>query len=164
MDWQHFYSGAMLFPIKMKMVFAGLLLLLLILAHVFNRKQKIVSHGVFFLYGVCLLAAVGLGYFGGELVYGSKSAKQVLLQGPTAMGADLFQQNCSACHFSDSTADKIGPGLKGVFKQPKFPASGRPTTEKNFRSLLVQPLDSMPPFGHLTEEEVSDLIAFLKTL
>ena len=164
MDWHHFYGGGMLLPIQMKMVFAGLLLLLLILAHVVNRKQKIVSNGLFFLYGVCLIAAVGLGYFGGELVYGSKSAEQKPLQGSTASGAALFQQNCSGCHFSDSTADKIGPGLKDVFKQAKFPTSGRPATEENFRSLLVKPLDSMPPFGHLTQEEVSDLIDYLQTL
>lgn len=164
MDWQHFYSGGMLLPIKMKIMLAFLLLLLLILAHVFNRKQKIVSNGVFFLYTICLLAAVGLGYFGGELVYGSKSPKEELLKGSTASGAAIFQQNCSGCHFSDSTADKIGPGLKGIFKQPKFPASGRPATEENFKSVLVKPLDAMPPFRHLTQEEVSDLIAYLKTL
>ena len=32
MDWQHYYAGAWLFPIKMKLPLAGLLLILLVFA------------------------------------------------------------------------------------------------------------------------------------
>src|SRR4030067_1074900 len=42
MDWQHFYGGALLFPIKMKLVLAGILIIFLFLAVVFGiRGEKL---------------------------------------------------------------------------------------------------------------------------
>ncbi len=76
----------------------------------------------------------------------------------------VFSQNCSACHLTDSTAVKIGPGLKGVFKGDTFPVSDLPVSAENFRKQLQAPFDKMPPFGHLTPEQVEALIAYLKTL
>jgi cytochrome c2 len=107
---------------------------------------------------------IGLGYFGGELVYGTKAPAAEVVEGPAAEGAMVFQQNCSACHLTDSTATKIGPGLKGVFKGDKFPVSGLAVSEDNFRKQLQKPLGKMPPFGHLSPEQVEALIAYLKTL
>jgi mono/diheme cytochrome c family protein len=164
MDWQHFYGGALLFPIKMKLVLAGVLLIFLILAVIFGFLGENFTRVVMALYVCCLLSAVGLGYFGGELVYGTKAPAGAVSEGPAAEGARVFQQNCSACHLPDSTAKKIGPGLKGVFKQDKFPVSGQPVSEENFKKQLAKPLDKMPPFGHLPPEQVDALIAYLKTL
>ena len=107
---------------------------------------------------------IGLGYFGGELVYGTKVPAAGVAEGPAAEGAIVFKQNCSACHLTDSTATKIGPGLKGVFKGDKFRVSGWPVSEDNFRKQLQAPFDKMPPFGHLSPEQVEALIAYLKTL
>jgi len=76
----------------------------------------------------------------------------------------VFQQNCSACHLTDSTAKKIGPGLKGIFKLDKFPVSGKPVSEENFKSILQKPFDKMPPFGHLAPEQVDALTEYLKAL
>ncbi|MGD9362793.1 MAG: cytochrome c, partial [Desulfobacterales bacterium] len=116
------------------------------------------------LYMLCLFSVIGLGYFGGELVYGTKTPTAEVAEGPTANGAKVFQQNCSACHLTDSTATKIGPGLKGVFKADTFPVSGLAVSDDNFRKLLQKPLGKMPPFGHLPPEQVEALIAYLKTL
>ena len=154
MDWQHFYSGAMIFPIKMKLVLAGVLLIFLVLAVAFGFLGEKFTRVVMALYACCLLSAVGLGYFGGELVYGTKAATATAAEGPAAEGAVVFKKNCSACHRSDSTAKKIGPGLKGLFKQDKFPISGQPVSEENFKKQLATPLDKMPPFGHLPPEQV----------
>ena len=164
LDWQHFYSGAMLFPIKMKLVLAGILIIFLILAVIFGFFSETFSKIVIPLYALCVLTAVGLGYFGGELVYGTKVAEKSIAEGPAAEGAVIFQQNCSACHLTDSTATKVGPGLKGLFKQNKFPVSGHQVSEENFRKLLQKPIAKMPPFGHLQPEQVEALIAYLKTL
>ena len=164
MDWQHFYGGALIFPIKMKLVLAGVLLIFLTLAVIVGFFGEKFSTIVLALYGLCLLSAIGLGYFGGELVYGTKAPAEATAEGPAAVGAMVFQQNCSACHLTDSTANKIGPGLKGVFKLGKFPASGQPVSEENFKKLLQKPFDKMPPFGHLTPEQVDALTAYLKTL
>ena len=164
MDWLHFYGGAMLFPIKMKLVLAGVLLVFLILAIVFGLLGENFTKIFLALNLLCLLTSVGLGFFGGELVYGTKAPEESVAESPATRGAAVFQQNCSACHFTDSTANKIGPGLKGVFKRDKFPVSGQAVSEDNFRKLLVKPYQNMPPFGHLPPEEVDALVAYLKTL
>jgi hypothetical protein len=164
MDWQHFYGGSLLFPIKMKLALAGILIIFLILAIIFGFLGKSFSKILISLYVLCLFSVIGLGYFGGELVYGTKAPATGISEGPAADGAMVFSQNCSACHLTDSTVVKIGPGLKGVFKGDTFPGSGLPVSEENFRKQLQEPFDKMPPFGHLTPEQVDSLIAYLKTL
>jgi len=116
------------------------------------------------LYVLCLFSVIGLGYFGGELVYGTKVPAAGVAEGPAAEGAIVFKQNCSACHLTDSTATKIGPGLKGVFKGDKFLVSGWPVSEDNFRKQLQKPFDKMPPFKHLKEEELKAIVDYLKAL
>lgn len=164
MDWQHYYGGSMLFPIKAKLVLAGVLLVFLIFTVIFGASRKTYSMSLLALYFLCLLTVVGLGYFGGELVYGKKSPVDELPAGLAAKGAAVFEQNCSVCHFTDSTQTKIGPGLKEVFKQDKFQVSGLKVSEENFRKQLNTPFSKMPPFGHLSEEQVEGLTAYLKTL
>ena len=163
MDWQHFYGGSLLFPIKMKFVLTAILIVFLLLAVIFGFWGERFSKFMSFLYVLCLFSVIGLGYFGGELVYGTKVDAEVS-KGPAAEGSMIFIQNCSACHLTNSTATKIGPGLKGVFKGDKFPVSGRPVSEENFRKQLQEPFDKMPPFGHLAPGQVEALIAYLKTL
>ena len=164
MDWQHFYGGAMLFPIKMKLVLASLLLIILTLALVFGLMGNASSKAVFMLYLFSLMTVISLGYFGGELVYGTRTAEKEVSEGLAAEGAGIFQQNCSACHFADKTANKVGPGLKGIFKRDKFPASGQPVSGENFRKQLLTPFGTMPSFGYLTEAQVAALVAYAKTL
>ncbi|MGB5745429.1 MAG: c-type cytochrome [Desulfobacterales bacterium] len=73
------------------------------------------------------------------MVYGTKGPAAAAAEGPAAEGAMVFQQNCSACHLTASTANKIGPGLKGIFKLDKFPVSGKTVSEENFKSILQKP-------------------------
>ncbi len=164
MDWQHFYAGSLLFPIKMKLALAGILFFFLILAIIFGFFGKSFSKILVSLYLLCLICVIGLGYFGGELVYGTKAPATEISEGPAADGAMVFSQNCSACHLTDSTATKIGPGLKGVFNADTFPVSGWPVSDENFRKQLQSPFDKMPPFGHLQPDQVEALMAYLKTL
>lgn len=164
MDWQHFYGGSPLFPVKMKLLLAGILIIFLILAAIFGAFGKKLSKLGIALYVLCLFCVIGLGYFGGELVFAIKAPAAGASEGPAAEGAEVFKKNCSACHLTDSTATKIGPGLKGVFKAAKFPISGSPVSEENFRKQLQKPFNKMPPFGHLPSEQVEALIAYLKTL
>jgi cytochrome c2 len=164
MDWQYRFGGAWLFEIKMKLVLAGILLLLLILAAVYGALAGAFTKTVLALYALCLLTVVGLGYFGGELVYGTKTPAVAEATGLAAEGAQVFNQNCSTCHLTDTTATKVGPGLMGVFKQTKFPISGRPVSDDNFRQILKTPYNKMPSFGLLSDEQVSALLDYLKTL
>jgi mono/diheme cytochrome c family protein len=79
-------------------------------------------------------------------------------------GRDVFASRCAACHDPDSTRTIIGPGLKGLLRNPTLPASGHPATAESIRFQLRQPLGRMPSFAYLTDEEVEDLIAYLNTL
>lgn len=164
-DWQQYYGGALLFPITMKMVLAAVLVVCLAIAVKLGLRKEYGPMRVIPVYALSLLAAIGIGYFGGELVYGTKpSAGEVFANPAAEKGAALFNKTCSVCHFPDKTETKVGPGLKGLFQREKLPISGRPATDTNVRLTLKTPIDQMPPFNWLSEEQVDELIAFLKTL
>ena len=148
----------------MKLALAGILLFLLLVAVVYAALSGTFTKTLLAIYALCLVTVIGLGYFGGELVYGTKTGTGAETKSLAAEGAALFKQNCSACHFTDSTKVKVGPGLKGLFDQDKFPVSGNPVSDDGFRQLLKTPYSKMPPFGHLADEQVSALLDYLKTL
>lgn len=81
-------------------------------------------------------------------------------------GAQQFRRKgCSTCHDTESTEFGFGPGLQGLFERDKMPKSGRPVSEAAVRRQLREPYDAMPSFKEkLTDEELEDLVAYLKTL
>ena len=84
-------------------------------------------------------------------------------QGDPEKGKEVFQQ-CSVCHNSDSTEKKMGPGLKGLFKQDKM-TNGKKPTEANVRAKVDEGGNGMPAYKEiLSDDEKNDLIAYLKTL
>ena len=79
----------------------------------------------------------------------------------------MFQKNCVLCHNADQAEKKIGPGLKGVFKNKELPASHKPATEANGRAQIENGslAKGMPAFGaKLSKVEIDSLIAYLKSL
>lgn len=84
MDWQYFYGGSLLFPIKMKLLLAGILTIFLILTFVFGSFGKRLSKLVIALHVLCLFSVIVLGYFGGELVYGTKAPAPGVVERPAA--------------------------------------------------------------------------------
>ena len=170
LDWQHFYGGSLIFPIKMKLGLTVALLVLL-LAVVFTGKrsekqtiQRLLVH----LIG--LLVVISLGYFGGELIYGKRTTSIQTTSNNAAdtetvvAGAKLFEKSCSFCHFTDSTDTKVGPGLKGLFEREKMSFSGWPVSDDSLRRQLKTPFKEMPPFESLTDEEIKSLADYLKSL
>jgi cytochrome c len=108
------------------------------------------------------------GYFLLRTAFGPDSLSAApafpLLQGEAKKGSSLFSLHCAACHYADREDAKTGPGLKGLFQKGLLPASGRRATEPNIRQQLKEPFRSMPAFGSLSAQELSDLIAYLRTL
>ena len=88
----------------------------------------------------------------------------VIPTGNAESGAALFVAQCSACHFADQEEAKFGPGLAGLLKKERLPSSDRPATLENVRSQILKPYQSMPAFTDLSEEAMSDLLAYLNTL
>jgi mono/diheme cytochrome c family protein len=81
-----------------------------------------------------------------------------------AAGQALFSSLCNGCHHIDRTAWILGPGLKGLLKEPRLPVSGRPATAENIFHQLRKPFKDMPSFKNLSDEEAFTLIAYLNTL
>ena len=68
-DWQHRYGGRYETLIVIKMILAVVLTGLLGYSIVLNR-QGAETKKLFLIYALCLVCAVGLGFSGGQLVYG----------------------------------------------------------------------------------------------
>jgi len=79
-------------------------------------------------------------------------------------GKNIFDAKCKFCHNAYNTEILVGPGLKGILKNPELPVSKRPAAPENIRRQLRQPFSRMPSFENLSDEEVEDIIAFLNTL
>ena len=91
-------------------------------------------------------------------------------KGSAEKGAQVFEEDCSICHYADRTDTKLGPGMKGLFKNQLLPASHKPATEENVRAQITKgdphgkPMP-MPAFGdQLNSRQMDDLLAYLKTL
>lgn len=70
MDWQHTYEGEWINLIKIKMLLAFVMIILLSVSIKINAKNDSVSLGALIIYALCLLTGIGLGFTGGELMYG----------------------------------------------------------------------------------------------
>jgi hypothetical protein len=92
------------------------------------------------------------------------STEKSFYEGDIERGSQLFAQKCLACHFSDSKEKKSGPGLKNLLKKEALPYSGKPATIENVKIQLQRPALVMPAFKNLTDQELSDLLTYLKTL
>jgi uncharacterized membrane protein len=114
MDWQHRYGGAWLFPIKVKIGLAVLLLVLLIVALILGRKFKENSIRVLAIYGLCLLNVTALGYFGGELIYGGSGPLPAAETEEIQVSAEQFNTSCSACHPGGGNSIKANLPLKSA--------------------------------------------------
>ncbi len=86
------------------------------------------------------------------------------ITGDAEKGALLFQKNCSTCHFADRESYKVGPGLKGILRKKELPVSHRASTPENVIRQLRTPYLAMPAFPSLADQEIADLLAYLKTI
>lgn len=102
--------------------------------------------------------------------------------GPAAAGWETFQVTCASCHSIDGTSagGRLAPNLTHFASRTTFAAATLSNTEQHLREWLADPSSlkpmrpelndlavgrilGMPNLG-LTDQEISDLIAFLGTL
>ena len=85
--------------------------------------------------------------------------------GNAEKGKDAFEQNCGVCHNADSTERKMGPGLKGLYKKSEL-ANKKKVNDANVLEFINKGSEKgMPAFAdQLTDQEKTDLVAYLKTL
>ena len=91
--------------------------------------------------------------------------KTAASKGSATKGKEVFDQKCGICHFADSDAKKIGPGLKGISKRGTFTVNNNKVTDDNLRTWIENGDSLMPPFKDvLDEQQIKDVIAYVKTL
>jgi uncharacterized membrane protein len=162
LDWRHFYAGAWIFPIKMKLGLAAALIILLIAADVQGRRVQRKSKGFPTIYILCVLNVVALGYFGGELVFGTGSPGGSGKVKETRVSAEQFTKNCSSCHPNGGNAIKPNLPLRAAPQLSDF---------KTFLAYVRSPKARdgsetvMPPFAadRLTEEQAKEIYDYVIT-
>lgn len=99
-------------------------------------------------------------------------------EGNAENGNTLFQANCATCHGPGGKGD--GPVGKALQPPPrdftvgdfKFDADGdgTPGTDADLNEVIIKGAGSfggsplMAPWGHLPESDISDLLAFVRSL
>jgi cytochrome c len=104
------------------------------------------------------------------------SGSVALAQGDAANGEKVFNK-CKACHAVDEPENKIGPHLVGIFGRPAgsvedfrysnaMKESGVTWNEETIAAFLADPRGYIKgnrmALAGLKEEEIADLIAYLK--
>lgn len=118
MDWLHFYGGAWLFPIRMKILLASTLAVVLLICLLLERRAHVMRRTLLFFLTLGFMASAGLGYFGGELVFSRHKPPESPVSKPSQKGAEAFAKACASCHpngdnpFKPELAPITAPQLK----------------------------------------------------
>jgi len=77
----------------------------------------------------------------------------------------VFDKKCAVCHYADSDAKKIGPGLKGLYKRGTFTVNNNKVNDETLRTWIENGDNLMPPFKDALEPpQIKDVVAYVKTL
>jgi mono/diheme cytochrome c family protein len=81
-------------------------------------------------------------------------------------GKEVFDKKCGVCHYADSDAKKIGPGLKGLYKRGTFTVNNNgKVTDESVKTFIENGDTLMPPFKDVLEQpQIKDVVAYVKTL
>jgi len=85
--------------------------------------------------------------------------------GSATRGKEVFDKKCAMCHFADSDAKKIGPGLKGLSKRGTFTVNGNKVTTEALTTWIENGDSMMPGMKEALEPgQIKDVVAYVKTL
>jgi mono/diheme cytochrome c family protein len=79
-----------------------------------------------------------------------------------ARGAAVFEAKCARCHYPTTAQPLHGPGLQALTKLRAMP-SGAPPTDERLTAVVLHGRQTMPATP-LSDEQLSDLLAYLHTL
>lgn len=79
-------------------------------------------------------------------------------------GKAIFDSKCAICHSAETTEQKIGPGLKGLYARGTM-ADGTKVTDDTVTARIVNGKVPMPAFKDtLSPAEIKQVVEYLKTL
>ena len=178
-DWLHFFKGVLLTEIKIKMILAAVVLVVLAVGIILGSEIRVRTVALLIVYALASLAVIGLGYFGGRLVYGGWSASAAAAQvapeaapagaqpgapaqaPPSKAGEALFASNCQACHPNGGNIITAQLPLKtskylaseqafvGFIRAPKMP-DGSPGGMPAFTPDLLSDLQARDLYQYVT--------------
>ncbi len=94
-----------------------------------------------------------------------KKAASHSAAGSATRGKEVFEKKCAMCHFADSDAKKIGPGLKGLSKRGTFTVNGNKVTTAALTTWIENGDALMPGMKESLEPaQIKDVVAYVKTL
>ncbi len=94
-----------------------------------------------------------------------KKSASYAAAGSAARGKEVFEKKCTMCHFADSDAKKIGPGLKGISKRGTFTVNGSKVTTESLTTWIENGDAQMPGMkDNLEPAQIKDVVAYVKTL
>ena len=94
-----------------------------------------------------------------------KSAPAAGAKASPARGKEVFDKKCGLCHYADSDAKKIGPGLKGISKRGTFTVNNNKVTDESLKTWIENGDTLMPGMKDVLEPaQIKDVIAYVKTL
>lgn len=111
------------------------------------------------------LSVFGVGVLTIFLAFGQEPGdkKGAAAKGDAAKGKETFEQ-CSVCHNVDNPEKKMGPSLQGLYKRGKL-TNGKPVTDASVKAVINTGGNGMPAYAEtFTEEEKTNLVAYIKTL
>jgi uncharacterized membrane protein len=91
MDWQHYYAGGWLPPIRIKLILAGVLFIFLAICGGLHLRGTRDLKVLLPLYVLCLMTVAALGYFGGQLVYSGREQPEETETPQSRNGEDLLR-------------------------------------------------------------------------
>ncbi len=90
------------------------------------------------------------------------SKPEALWSPEEARGAQVFHDDCAKCHYPTTTRGNKGPGLQAITKVKAMPSGAPPTDERMTTTILRG--RGMMPATQLTDDQLSDLLAYLHSL
>jgi cytochrome c2 len=95
----------------------------------------------------------------------AKKASSKSSAGSATRGKEVFDKKCAMCHFADSDAKKIGPGLKGLSKRGTFSVNGNKVTTESLTTWIENGDTMMPGMKETLEPaQIKDVVVYVKTL
>jgi mono/diheme cytochrome c family protein len=170
-DWLHFFKGAMIPAIRFKIILASAVLVILGAGIIVGSGVRVRTVPVAAIAALAFVAVVGLGYFGGSLVYGSWAAGARSAAAGSAgaastapanpAGEKIFADNCAACHANGGNVVVASLPLK---------SSRRLASLAEFTAFIRSPKmpdgseGSMPPFpaSDLNDAQNKDLYDYIR--